>query len=115
MRLGFFGDPPQLLIHPHARRRAGIDGEPDRGASQTQRVLHTAREGGLRVALVEQRVVIVELQDERDFAGELGGSRLQEAQRRRVGVTSGFAGQREMVARIVSGGIGREAPRRAML
>ena len=53
--------------------------------------------------------MIVELQDERDFAGELGGSRLQEAQRRRVGVTSGFAGQREMVARIVSGGIGREA------
>jgi hypothetical protein len=36
--------------------------------------------------------VIVELQDERDFAGELGASRLQEAQRRRVGVTSGFAG-----------------------
>src|ERR1700674_2551771 len=63
----------------------------------------------------EQRVVIVELQDERDFAGELGGSRLQEAQRRRVGVTSGSAAQREMVARIISGGIGREPPRRAML
>src|SRR5271170_7782615 len=48
--LGLRGDLLQLLVHFAAHRRAGIDGEADRGASQAQGVFNAAGDGGFRIA-----------------------------------------------------------------
>src|SRR6185437_14230839 len=94
---------------------AGIDGVADRGASQAQRVPDAAGDGGFGIGRVVQQIMVVEFEDERDFAGELGRAGLQETERRRVGVASGVAGEREMIARIVGRRIWSEAPRRTVL
>ena len=49
------------------------------------------------------------------MAGELGGARLDETERRRVGVAASVDGELEVVARVVAGGVGREAACRPVL
>ena len=87
-----------------------IAAQPKLSASATPAV--TAESGSL---LVVQHVMIVELQDERDFTGEVARARFQETQRRRVGVAAGLDREFEVVARIVARRIRREAAGRAML
>ena len=78
-------------------------------------VAHAAGDGGRGIFFVVEHVVIVELQDERNFAGVFGGAGLEESQRRGVGVASGVDRQLKMIARIVRGRIDREAARRSVL
>ena len=84
--------------------------QPSRSASSTLAV--TAGQGS---EPLYRAVVVVDLQDQRDLAGELGRAGLDEAERRGVGVAAGVDGELEVVARVVAGGVGREAARRAVL
>jgi hypothetical protein len=59
--------------------------------------------------------VVVQLQDQRDLTGELTGARLEEAQRRRVGVAARLDGELEVIARFVAGRVPGEAARRSVL
>ncbi len=59
--------------------------------------------------------MIVDLEDERNFTGEIPRARLDEPQRRGVGVAARLHRQLEMVARIVAGRIDGEAAGRAVL
>ena len=70
---------------------------------------------GAGSAAAVERVGVVELQDERDLAGELGGAGLEEAERRGVGVAARVDRELEVVARVVAGRVRREAARRAVL
>src|SRR5262249_33033022 len=59
-------------------------------------------------------VVVVEFEDQRDLARELARPRLDETQRRGVGVASRLDSQLEVIAGIVGGRVGREAAGRAV-
>src|SRR5206468_6417574 len=102
-------------VHLVTRRGGRVDGEADRAAPQTERIVDAAGDRGARIAAAGEAVGVVELQDERDLARELRRPRLQEAERRRVGVAARRERQLEVVARVVGGGIGREGARRAVL
>ena len=110
-RLRLLGELADLPVHLVARGRAGVDREADRRAAEAQRVADAARDRRARVGAAEERVGVVELEDQRDVAGELGGARLEEAERRRVGVAAGVDRELEVVARVVAGRVRREAAR----
>src|SRR5207245_2052733 len=59
-------------------------------------------------------IMVVELQDQRDLARELRRARLQEPERRSVGVAAGLDRQLKVVPGIVARRIDREAPGRAV-
>src|SRR5438876_562228 len=112
---GFFPDLAGLLVHALAVRRPGIDGEPHRHAAEPQRVAHAARDRRRWVLVLMEDIVVVQLQDQRNLARELRRTRLQEPERRSVGVAAGLDRQLEVVAGIVAPRIDREAPGRAVL
>src|SRR5262249_6596292 len=87
----------------------------DGAASETEGVLHRAGPGLGRILLLEQRVLVVHLEDERHAPGEVARPGLDEAERRGVGVAAGLDRQLVVVARIVGGPVGRERARRAVL
>src|SRR5256712_6766574 len=115
MPFGFFPDLAGLLVHALPVRRSGIDGEPYRHAAEPQRVPHAARDRRRRVLLLVEDIVVVQLQDQRNLARELRRARLQEPERRSVGVAAGLDRQLEVVSGIVARRIDREAPGRAVL
>src|SRR5881296_4326033 len=110
-----FSDLAGLLVHALAVRRSGIDGEPHRHAAEPQRVAHAARDRRRRVLLLIEDIVVVQLQDQWNLARELRRTRLQEPERRSVGVAAGFDRQLEVVPGIVTRRVDREAPGRAVL
>src|SRR5712692_5742291 len=115
MPFRFFPDLAGLLVHALAVRRSGIDGEPHRHAAEPQRVAHAAGERRDRVLLLIEDIVAVQLQDQRNLPRELRCTRLQEPERRGVGITAGLDRQLEVVPGIVARRIDREAPGRAVL
>src|SRR6266571_9323040 len=115
MPFRFFPDLAGLLVHPLAVRRSGIDGEPHRHTAEPQRVAHAAGERRDGVLLLIEDIVVVQLQDQRDLARELRRTRLQEPERRGVGVAASLDRQLEVVPGIVARRIDREAPSRAVL
>src|SRR5207247_3374243 len=102
-------------VHLVACRRGRVDGEADRAAPQTERIVDAAGDRGARVAAAGEAVGVVELQDERDLARALRRAGLEEAERRRVGGAARRERQLDVIARVVGGGIGREGARRAVL
>src|SRR5881397_3203390 len=110
-----FSDLAGLLVHALAVRRTGIDGEPHRHAAEPQRVAHAARDRRRRVLLLIEDIVVVQLQDQRNLARELRRTRLQEPERRSVGIAAGLDRQLEVVPGIVTRRVDREAPGRAVL
>src|SRR3990172_2536289 len=82
-----------LLVHGLRVGRARGDREAHGDAAQPERVLDRARHGGERILLVVEHVVVVDLEDQRDFARELGHARLDEAQRGRVRVAARLEGE----------------------
>src|SRR5437016_2167088 len=115
MPFGFFPDLAGLLVHFLAVRRPGIDGEPHRHAAEPQRVAHAARDRRRWVLVLMQDIVVVQLQDQRDLARELCRTRLQEPERRGVGVAASLDCQLEVVPGIVARRFDREAPGLAVL
>src|SRR5437870_170448 len=115
LALGLVPELADLAVHLVARRRGGVDGEADRAAAQAERIVDAARDGGARVGAAGESVGVVELQDERDLARELGGAGLEEAERSRVGVAARRERQLEVIARVVARGVGREGARGAVL
>src|SRR6266852_5546884 len=115
MPFGFFPDLAGLLVHLLAVRRPGIDGEPHRHAAEPQRVAHAARDRRSWVLVLMEDIVVVQLQDQRNLPRALRCTRLQEPERRSVGVAAGLDRQLEVVAGIVARRIDREAPGRAVL
>src|SRR5437870_1625494 len=115
MCLGFLRNLPKLLIHLLPEGRARVNSKAHRRTSQAERVAHTASYRRHRVTLVQQQVVVVQFENQRDLAGMLSRPRLDEPQWRGVAVATGLQGQPEMIQRIVGWGIGREAARRTML
>src|SRR5438552_1836210 len=112
---GFFPDLAGLLVHALAVRRPGIDGEPHRHAAEPQRVAHAARDRRRRVLVLMEDIMVVQLQDQRNLPRELRRARLQEPERRSVGVAAGLDRQLEVVPGIVTRRVDREAPGRAVL
>ena len=76
---GFLGVGPDLTIHLQAMGRARINGEPDSHTTQSERVLDPAGQGLIRVLFVDQRVVIIGFENQRDLTRELPRPRLQKA------------------------------------
>src|SRR5207249_3556811 len=112
--LGLLAERPDLLVHRVPQGRSGIDREADRGAPEPERLVDAARERWARLTAGEA-VGVVELQDQRDLAGELRRARLEEPERRRVGVAPRADRQLEVVARVVAGGIRGERACRSVL
>ena len=111
LRLG--GQFAQFLHLGEGVLAAGIDGEADRGAAETQRVLDA---GGDRLVLVGgQRVGVVALQDGGDLPGERVGAGGDHAEWRGVGVQSGLDRELVVVVRIIGRRVRREAARGAVL
>src|SRR5215471_13109260 len=104
-----------LLVHGLRLGRAGVDGEAGGRAAEPQRVLDRARDGRERILLVVEHIVVVHLEDEGNVTRELRGARLEEAQRRRIGVASSFDGEPKVVGRIVAGRVDGEASRGTVL
>jgi hypothetical protein len=96
-------------------RRAGVDRQADAHTAQPQGVLDGAGQRLVRVLLVQERVVVVGLEDERDPSRELARPGLQEAERRRVGAAARLDGELEVIAGVVGRRIRGEAARRPML
>src|SRR5437867_2948419 len=115
MPFGFFPYLAGLFVHDFAVRRPGVDGEPHRHAAKPQRVAHAAGERRDGVLLLIEDIVVVQLQDQRDLSRELCRTRLQEPERRGVGVAASLDRQLEVVPGIVARRIDREAPSRAVL
>jgi hypothetical protein len=113
--LRLFGEITDLPVHLVAERRGRVDREADRDAAEPERLVDAAREGRTRIGAAVERVGVVELQDERDLAGEVGCRGLDEAERRRVRVAAGVDREAEVVARIVALGVLRERARRTVL
>src|SRR5450759_2805806 len=113
--LGLECELAQLLVHLVAVRGTRVDGETDGGAAEPQGILDAGGHGRDGIGPAVERIRVVGLEDEGHLAGELGGAGLDEAERRRVGVAARVDGQLEVVARVVAGGVGREAARRAVL
>src|ERR1700677_200823 len=105
----------QLLVHGDGFGGAGINGKPNGGATEAQGVLNSAGQGGQRVFFVMQRVMVVNLEDEGNFAGKIARGGFEEAGGGGIGVAAARDGQLEMVARIVGWGIGGETAGRAVL
>jgi len=113
--LGFLGELADLLVHLVSHARGRVDGEADRGAAEAQRVAHAAGDRRARVVPAVEGVRVVQLEDGRNAARELRGAGLEEAEGRGVGVAAGVDRELEVVARVVAGGVRREAARRAVL
>ena len=113
--LRFLRERPDLLVHAARHRGARVDRESDRGAAQPERLADAPRDRRQRVLLVVQHVVVVELQDERDLAGELGSARLQESERGGVRVAARLDRQVEVISGIVGRRVGSERPGRTVL
>ncbi len=113
--LGLFGDRPNLAVHGVAVGGARIDREADGAGAEPQGVRHRAGDRLLGIVLVGQEVVVVELEDQGDAPRIVPRPRLQEAERRRVGVAPRRQGQLEMVQRVVGWRIRAEAPGGAVL
>src|SRR5262249_35132363 len=65
---------------PFAPPAAGENRKADAPAAEPQRVLDRPGDRRLRILAAEQRVAVVELQDQRDLAGVLARARLEEAE-----------------------------------
>src|SRR3989442_15527002 len=115
MPLGFYPILAGVLVHPLAVPRPEIEGDPPPHAAEPQRVAHAARARRRWVLVLMEDIVVVQLQDQRNLARELRRTRLQEPERRSVGVAAGLDRQLEVVAGIVARRIDREAPGRAVL
>src|SRR5439155_9376562 len=99
---GLAGDLPQVLVHLLAMRRAWIDRVPNGAASQLEGIPDTASDSRHWIFVLIERVVIVELEDQRDLAGIFGGAGRKKSQRRRVAVTAGIDRQLKVKYRIVA-------------
>ena len=95
-------------------RRSRVDREADRAAAETKSVLHAGGQCLVRILLLPQHVIVVGFEDERNFPREIAGACFQEAQRSSVRIAACFDRELEVIARIVSWGIGRERTRRPM-
>src|SRR5213593_2034200 len=115
MPFGLFPYLAGLFVHDFAVRRPGVDGEPHSHAAKPQHVAHAAGERRDGVLLLIEDIVVVQLQDQRDLSRELCRTRLQEPERRGVGVAASLDRQLEVVPGIVARRIDREAPSRAVL
>ncbi|MCG3775300.1 MAG: hypothetical protein JW395_2132 [Nitrospira sp.] len=62
-----------------------------------------------------QDIVIVQLQNQRNPAGEFSGAGFEKSQRSRVGIAAGIDRQLKMIEGTVSSGIGGKTPGRTML
>ena len=68
-----------------------------------------------RDPFILKNIAVVELEDERDFAGKIAGAGLEKAEGRGEGIAAAFDRQLEVVMRIVGRRIGRERARRSVL
>jgi hypothetical protein len=66
------------------------------------------------ILLILEHIVVVELENERDLAGVLGGDRLDEAKRRGIGIAAGFDRQLDVLAGIVTRRVGGERTARTV-
>ena len=114
MRFALFDERADFLIHRIAGARAGINRKADGRAAEAQRVFDGARQSGTWFHF-RQRVGVVELQDERNLAGEFAADGLEKAERRGVRVTAGFDGELDVIVGIVRGRIRRKRPGRSVL
>ncbi len=113
--LRFLCDGADSFIHFEPMCGAGINREPDRRAAEPECILDAAGDGLVGILFVEERIVVAQLEDERDVAGEFPRASFQESQRRGVGVATSLDRQFKMIERIIRGRIRREAPCRAVL
>src|SRR5207249_9817717 len=95
----------QILVLMIAGRRPGIDGVADGDAAKPDRVFHGARDGALGRMALAQSVAVVELENERNLACVLSRHRLDESERRRIGVATRVDGELHVVFGVVSGRI----------
>ena len=77
--------------------------------------MHGSGDRLVRILLLEQHVVVVQLEDQRHAARELPRAGLEKAERRRIGVAAGLDGELEVIARVVRGWVDGEAARRTVL
>src|SRR3989304_4097795 len=82
--------PPEKITirRPANAPRARVEGEADRHAAQAHGVADAAGERLRGIALLEQHVVAVELEDQRELPREIARPGPEEAERRRVPVAA---------------------------
>jgi hypothetical protein len=61
-------------------------------AAESQRIAYTGRQGGNRVVFLKQQIMTIQLENQRDLAGELGSARFDETGGRSVGVAASLDG-----------------------
>ncbi len=79
-----------LLVHLQPLRRSRVDRKSNACTAEAQRVCDTASERLCQILLILQRVVIVDVQDQRDLAREFPRPRLEKPQRSGVCAAPGF-------------------------
>ena len=105
-RLGLFRQLADLLDHLELIVGAGVDGEADGGAAETQGIVHTAVD---RLVLAGSVAVgAIDLEDRWDGAGEAVGTGFQQPQGCGKGVQTGIDGELIVIVRIVGRRVGRE-------
>src|SRR5262249_13609792 len=95
--------------------RSRIDGETYAGAAEPQRVSDAASECLVRIFLVVQQVMIVDLENERYLAGVIACPGLQKSERCCISVAACFDCKLEVVTRIIGRRVRCKAAGGAML